>query len=114
MKPKEQNSSYDGADVRKIFIPFQFDAPDFPKQAAGRRAQRGPLLVAPWSLATHPDCVKQVRRSLGRLHSFDPRDKEAATSGTRKESPKPPHDHRGWKFSWGRSVAHAFFWAAWA
>ena len=37
------------------------------------------LLVAPWSLETHPDCVKQIRRSLGRLHNFDPRDKEAAS-----------------------------------
>ena len=36
------------------------------------------LLVAPWTLETHPDCVKQLRRTLGRLHNFDPRDKEAA------------------------------------
>ena len=28
---------------------------------------------------THPDCVTQLRRSLGRLHNFDPRDKEAAS-----------------------------------
>jgi len=26
----------------------------------------------------HVDCVRQIRRSLGRLHNFDPRDKEAA------------------------------------
>jgi len=31
MKPKEQNSSYDGADVRKIFIP-SIDAPRFPNK----------------------------------------------------------------------------------
>jgi putative ABC transport system permease protein len=37
------------------------------------------LLAAPWSLASHPDCVLQLRRSLGRLHNFDPRDKEAAS-----------------------------------
>src|SRR6266436_1869681 len=47
MKTKDQNSSYDGVDIRKIFIPF--------------------------------DCVKQVRRTLGRLHNFDPRDEEAAS-----------------------------------
>ncbi len=36
------------------------------------------ILAAPWSLETHADCVRQLRRSLGRLHNFDPRDKEAA------------------------------------
>src|SRR5947209_11425671 len=29
MKPKEQNSSYDGADVRKVFIPFNAMRRDF-------------------------------------------------------------------------------------
>jgi putative ABC transport system permease protein len=78
MKPKEQNSSYDGADVRKIFIPFNAVRRDFPNKppAPGHTVDR--LLVAPWSLDTHVDCVKQIRRSLGRLHKFDPRDKEAA------------------------------------
>jgi len=32
MKPKEQNSSYDGADVRKIFIPFNAMRRDFPNK----------------------------------------------------------------------------------
>src|SRR5216683_2677379 len=32
MKPKEQNSSYDGADVRKIFIPFNSMRRDFPNK----------------------------------------------------------------------------------
>jgi len=79
MKPKEQNSSYDGADVRKVFIPFNSMRRDFPNKPPAVEHSVDRLLVAPWSLETHPECVKQVRRTLGRLHSFDPRDKEAAS-----------------------------------
>jgi putative ABC transport system permease protein len=79
MKPKEQNSSYDGADVRKIFIPFNSMRRDFPNKPPAVEHSVDRLLVAPWSLETHPDCVRQVRRTLGRLHRFDPRDKEAAS-----------------------------------
>jgi putative ABC transport system permease protein len=78
MKPKEQNSSYDGADVRKVFIPFNSMRRDFPNKPPAVEHSVDRLLVAPWSLETHPDCVKQIRHSLGRLHNFDPRDKEAA------------------------------------
>jgi putative ABC transport system permease protein len=78
MKAKDQDSSYDGADVRKIFIPFNAMRRDFPNKPPAVEHTVNRLLVAPWSLQTHPDCVRQIRRSLGRLHSFDPRDKEAA------------------------------------
>ena len=79
MKPKEQNSSYDGADVRKIFIPFNAMRRDFPNKPPAVEHSVDRLLVAPWSLETHADCVKQLRRTLGRIHDFDPRDKEAAS-----------------------------------
>jgi putative ABC transport system permease protein len=78
MKPKDQNSSYDGFDIRKIFIPFNAMRRDFPNKPPAIEHTVDHLLVAPWSLETHLDCVKQIRRSLGRLHNFDPRDKEAA------------------------------------
>jgi putative ABC transport system permease protein len=78
MLPKDQNSSYDGADIRKIFIPFNAMRRDFPNKPPAPEHSVDRLLVAPWSLATHADCVKQIRHSLGRLHNFDPRDKEAA------------------------------------
>ena len=78
MLPKDQNSSYDGADIRKIFIPFNAMRRDFPNKPPSPEHSVDRLLVAPWSLATHADCVKQIRHSLGRLHNFDPRDKEAA------------------------------------
>lgn len=78
MKPKDQNSSYDGFDARKIFIPFNSMKRDFPNKPPAIEHTVDRLLVAPWSLETHPDCVRQIRRTLGRLHNFDPRDKEAA------------------------------------
>jgi putative ABC transport system permease protein len=78
MKSKEQNSSYDGTDTRKIFIPFNAMKRDFPNKPPSPEHSVDRLLAAPWSLATHPECVTQLRRSLGRLHNFDPRDKEAA------------------------------------
>jgi putative ABC transport system permease protein len=78
MKSKDQNSSYDGMDTRKIFIPYNTMRRDFPSKPPGVEHTVDRLLVAPKSLLTHPDCVRQIRRSLGRLHNFDPRDKEAA------------------------------------
>ena len=79
MKSKDQNSSYDGFDTRKIFLPFNAMRRDFPNKPPAVEHTVSRILVAPWSLETHPDCVRQVRRTLGRLHNFDPRDKEAAS-----------------------------------
>jgi putative ABC transport system permease protein len=78
MKPKDQNSSYDGFDVRKIFIPFNVMVRNFPNKPPAAEHSIDRLLVAPWSIETHADCVRQLRKTLGRLHGFDPRDKEAA------------------------------------
>ena len=78
MKPKDQNSSYDGFDSRKIFIPFNAMRRDFPAKPPAVEHTVDRILVAPRALESHPDCVHQVRRSLGRLHDFDPRDEEAA------------------------------------
>jgi len=79
MKTKDQNSSYDGVDIRKIFIPFNSMKRDFPNKPPAVEHTIDRLLAAPWSLETHPECVRQIRRSLGRLHNFDPRDEEAAS-----------------------------------
>lgn len=79
MKSKEQNSSYDGFDTRKIFIPFNSMKRDFPNKPPAVEHTVDRLLVAPWSLETHRDCVRQLRRTLARLHNFDPRDEEAAS-----------------------------------
>jgi putative ABC transport system permease protein len=78
MLRKEQNSDYDGADVRKIFIPFNAMRRDFPTKPPNVEHSVDRILVSPRSLELHPECVRQVRKSLGRLHNFDPRDKDAA------------------------------------
>jgi len=78
MKTKDQNSSYDGVDIRKIFIPFNAMKRDFPNKPPAVEHTVDRLLAAPWSLDTHPACVRQIRKTLGRLHNFDPRDEEAA------------------------------------
>jgi putative ABC transport system permease protein len=79
MKAKDQNSSYDGFDTRKVFIPFNSMKRDFPSKPPAVEHTINQMLVAPWSLETHRDCVHQIRHSLGRLHDFDPRDEEAAS-----------------------------------
>ncbi len=78
MASKDQNSSYDGWDVDKVFIPFSTMMRDFPPKPPLLSTSIDHLLVVPKSLEEHETCKWQVRRALGRLHNFDPLDKEAA------------------------------------
>lgn len=78
MRPKEQNSDYDGFDVRKIFAPYNAEIRDFPNRPPAPPHTIDQLLVTPKSLELHEACKAQVRRALGLLHHFDPHDKEAA------------------------------------
>jgi putative ABC transport system permease protein len=78
MRQKEQDSSYDGRDVSKVFIPFGAVIRDFPNKPPSRRSSIDRLIVTPKSVADHETCKWQVRRALGRVHGFDPRDEEAA------------------------------------
>jgi putative ABC transport system permease protein len=78
MESKDQNSCYDGWDVDKVFIPFSAIMRDFPEKPPATPRNVDRLLVTPKSYEHHEDCKWQVRRALGRLHNFDPRDKEAA------------------------------------
>ena len=78
MREKKQNSSYDGRDITKVFIPFHSIMRDFPVKPPWTAHQIDRLLVTPKSWAHHEQCKFQVRRALGRLHDFDPQDKEAA------------------------------------
>jgi putative ABC transport system permease protein len=78
MLDKKQNSSYDGWDVNKIFVPFSAMQQDFPNKPPQVATSVDRLLVQPKSLEEHPACKQQVRVALGKLHDFDPRDKEAA------------------------------------
>jgi putative ABC transport system permease protein len=78
MQHKDQDSSYDGMDVSKIFIPFNAAMQDFPRELPSNPDEIDRLLVSPKSLETHERCKAQVRGTLARLHDFDPRDEEAA------------------------------------
>jgi putative ABC transport system permease protein len=77
MAKKKQDSSYDGWDVNKIFIPFTTMRRDFPDKPPGTPFTFDQMLVMPKSVEQHENCKTQIRRALGRLHNFDPNDKEA-------------------------------------
>ena len=78
MEEKEQDSSYDGRDVNKVFIPYGAMIRDLPQPPPLPTGTVDQLLVKAWSLDQHEACIAEVRRGLGRLHGFDPEDKEAA------------------------------------
>ena len=78
MQRKEQNSSYDGFDVGKIFVPFSTMLRDFPNRPPATPHSVDRLIVTPKSYEQHEACKWQVRRALGRIHGFDPNDEEAA------------------------------------
>ena len=78
MQHKEQDSSYDGRDISKVFVPFASIIRDIPNRPPSNPDDVDRLIVAPRSLEEHEDCERQLRATLGRLHDFDPRDEEAA------------------------------------
>src|ERR1700738_2421675 len=77
MATKKQDSSYDGWDVNKVFIPFAAMRRDFPDKPPGTSTTFDQLLVTPRSVEQHEACKREIQTVLGRLHNFDPRDKEA-------------------------------------
>jgi len=78
MRPKVQNSSYDGQDIRKIFVPYSAMVRDFPNQPPAPPHTIGHMLIVPKSLNVHEDCERQARTALALIHHYDPNDKEAA------------------------------------
>jgi len=79
MRFKEQDSSYDGRDINKIFIPFSRIIRDFPNGPPAPATSVDRLIAVPKSFAEHEACKVQVRRALARVYNFDPRDEEAAS-----------------------------------
>lgn len=78
MLTKDQDSSYDGRDINKVFVPFETIMRDFPEPPPTIPHAIDQLLVTPRSLEDHETCKWQIRRALARVHDFDPRDKDAA------------------------------------
>jgi len=78
-RAKDQDSSYDGQDVQKVFIPFSAIIRDFPDRPPRNPMAVDRLLVTPRRFEDHEACKGELRRALGRLYHFDPRDEEAAS-----------------------------------
>jgi putative ABC transport system permease protein len=78
MQHKEQDSSYDGRDISKVFIPFATMMRDFPNAPPATPDSVDRLLVVPRSVEHHERCKWETRQALARIHGFDPQDKEAA------------------------------------
>jgi putative ABC transport system permease protein len=77
MAKKKQDSSYDGWDVNKVFIPFGAMRRNFPDKPPGTARTFDMLLVTPRSVEHHEACKHEVRTVLARMHHYDPLDKEA-------------------------------------
>jgi putative ABC transport system permease protein len=78
MQHKEQDSSYDGRDISKVFVPLTAMQRDFPQKPPSTPGTVDRLIVNPNSIEQHESCKHQIRRALAGVHRFDPEDKEAA------------------------------------
>ena len=79
LQKKKQNSNYNGPDNDYLYAPYSSVARDFPlPQKPG--IVRGYVDNIVFEVADpeeHEEAVLQVRRALGRIHHFDPKDKDA-------------------------------------
>ncbi len=78
MTHKEQDSSYDGQDIQKVYVPFAAIARDLPNKPPQKAQSVDRLLVAPRSVELHEACKQEMLQALGRVKGFDPTDEEAA------------------------------------
>jgi len=79
LKKKTQNSNYSGPDNDFLFAPYSAVARDFPRPEKPGIV-RGYVNDIVFEVSTpdeHEATVQQVRRSLGRAHHFDEKDKDA-------------------------------------
>jgi putative ABC transport system permease protein len=80
MPPKTQNSSYNGMDSDKIYIPYATMMRDMPPGNANfKPGILNDLIYVPASLNDWKAAQEQVLRVLGRNHRFDPDDKSAVS-----------------------------------
>jgi putative ABC transport system permease protein len=75
---KQQNSSYNGRDIDKIFLPYSAMLRDVPpKDSFYLPGILNDIVYQPASLERWQTAQQQVRRVMGRNHGFDPADKGA-------------------------------------
>jgi putative ABC transport system permease protein len=80
LKEKKQNSNYSGPDNDFLFAPYSSVRRDFPPPVDKPGILKGFLDNIVFEVADpelHEQAVTQVRRSLGRLHHFEAKDKDA-------------------------------------
>ncbi|HET8666519.1 MAG TPA: ABC transporter permease [Terriglobales bacterium] len=79
MPKKKQNSDYSGRDDEQIFVPYSSMARDFPppEKPGVVRGYLENIVVQVANTSEHEQAVLQVRRTLSRVHHFDPLDKDA-------------------------------------
>jgi len=81
LQEKKQNSNYSGPDNDYLFAPYSAVARDFPppeKPGAGiTRGWLDDIVFEVGNPEDHEAAVTQVRRTLARVHHFDPVDKDA-------------------------------------
>ena len=77
MRDKKQDSSYDGWDVSKIFVPFPVMQQDLPNKPPATAHSIDRMLISPVNVSEHESCKHQLTLALAHLHNFDPLDKEA-------------------------------------
>jgi putative ABC transport system permease protein len=79
LKRKTQNSNYSGPDNDFLFAPYSAVARDFPRPEKPGivRGYVNDIVFEVSSPDEHEETVQQVRRSLGRAHHFDEKDKDA-------------------------------------
>jgi hypothetical protein len=76
MPPKDQNSSYNGLDSEKIYLPYSTMVRDLPpaKDLNWRPGIVNNIIYVPKSLEEWKAARKQVMRVLARNHAFEPED----------------------------------------
>ena len=79
LENKTQNNNYSGPDNDFLFAPYSAIARDFPRPEKPGivRGYLDDIVFEVSSADEHEETVQQVRRSLGRIHHFDERDKDA-------------------------------------
>ena len=79
LEKKKQNSNYSGPDNDYLFAPYSSVARDFPppEKPGIVKGHLDDLVFQVANPETHDNAVLQVRRVLGRVHHFDPIDKDA-------------------------------------
>jgi len=79
LQEKKQNSNYSGPDNDYLYAPYSAVARDFPPpdKPGIVRGYLDDIVFQVGSSEQHEAAVEQVRQTLGRLHHFDPVDKDA-------------------------------------